>query len=100
MTAHGQHGRGGDIDRIGAQGDCFYDIRRIVDGTGGNDGDISTDSLITKTLIHCCKSQFNRDTHIITNSGGCRSGSCPEAVDSDEIRAAAGNSGSAGRHIQ
>ena len=34
MTAHGQHGRCGDIDRVSPQRNGLHDIGRIMDGTG------------------------------------------------------------------
>ena len=56
-------------------------------------------SLLPQPLIHRSQRQLNGDAHVVPDAGGSRAGTAPEAVDGDDVRAAAGNTAGDGRNI-
>ena len=55
--------------------------------------------LLPQPLVHRGQRQFNGDAHIIPDAGGSRAGTAPEAIDGDDIRAAAGDPAGDGRNV-
>ena len=88
-----------NITGVRSKGYCFYHIGSAADTAACYERNVISDSFITKPLIHCRQSELYRDSHIVAYSGRSGAGASAEAVDSDNVRAAACNSAGDGLDI-
>ena len=97
VTAHSQQCGSCHIAGIGTQSDCLDHVRCTADAAAYYQGYIVANALVAEPLINGGQSQFNGNAHIIPDSGRCCTGTAPETVNSDNVRAtasdAAGNGG-------
>ena len=56
---------------------------------------VVADALIAQALVDARQSKLNRDAHVIADAGGRRARAAAEAVDGDDVRAAAGDAADA-----
>ncbi len=87
----GQQGGGRHIAGIRAQGDGFNDIGRASDASADDQGNLIPDAFIPQALVYSGQSQFDGDAHVIPDAGGRGARAAPEAVDSDDVRPASGD---------
>lgn len=57
------------------------------------------DALLPQPLVHGRQRQFNGDAHVVPDAGWRGAGAAPEAVDSNDVRAAPGNAAGDGRDV-
>ncbi len=99
VTPERNQRRGRNIDRIRAERDGLDHICRIADAAPGDQRDLVADPLPAQAFIHRRQGQFNRDADIVADPGRRGAGAAAEAVDRDDVRAAARNAARNGRHI-
>ena len=90
----------GETMTIRAERHSLYNIRRRTNAAADNKRYVIAYSLVSQPLVNSRKSKLNRDADIVSYSRRRCTGSASESVYCNNVCAAAGNSGSDGRHIQ
>lgn len=99
VASQRQQGGGADVAGVRPQRDGLDHISGGADAAAGDQGHMIAYPLLPQPLIHRGQCQFNGYAHIIPDTGGSRAGTATEAVDGDDIRAAAGDPAGDGRNV-
>ena len=99
MTAKGEKGARGDVDGVSPQGDGLDHVGAASDAAADDQRDVAADALVAQALVNARKRQLNGDAHVVPDAGGRGPRASAEAVDGDDIRAAAGDAAGDSRHV-
>ena len=99
MASQCQQGSGCHITGIRAKGNGFHHVSGTANTAAHHQGNPISDSLFAQAAVHCGQRQLNGNPHIVTDSGGSRTGAAPESINRDDICAAAGNTAGNGCNI-
>ena len=91
VTPERQKRRRADIAGIRAQCDRLDEVGRGADGARDHEGDVVADALLTQAGVDRGERKFDGDAHVVADAGGRRARAAAEAVQRNDVRAAARN---------
>ena len=91
VTPERQKRRRTDIAGVCAQCDRLDEVGRGADGARDHEGDVVADALLTQAGVDRGERKFDGDAHVVADAGGRSARATAEAVQRDDIRAAARN---------
>ena len=99
MAAERQKCRRADVASICTERDGLDNIGAGANGAADNERNRVADAFIAQALIDRCEGKFNRDADVIADARRRCARAAAEAVDGDDVRAAACNAGRNGCNV-
>ena len=99
MAAQSKQSRGGDIAGVGTERNCLDHVGGRAYASSHHKGNIVSYSLVAQPLVNGGKGKLNGNSHVVAYSRGSRSRASAEAVDCDDVGAAAGDTRGNGGNV-
>ena len=88
-----------DVAGVRAQRDGLDHVCGAADAAAHHQRNVVADALVAQPLVHRRQRQLDGDAHIVADAGGRGARAAAEAVDGDDVRAAAGDAAGDGRNV-
>ena len=99
MAPQRQQRRRRDIARVRPERHSLHHVRRRADAPADNQAHPVADPLVAQPLVNRRERKLDRDTDVVADACRCRARAAAQAVDGDDVRAAAGDTAGDGRDV-